>query len=384
MLCNYINHACIGYACTLHRWFFRTLQRKKAESLLMRDYNSCGSFLVRESQSNPGQYSLSVRGENKVSHYLIEKEEDGTWSLADGDRFQSLPQLVAHYSKQIGVLCARLQSPCLIEEPLSMKIEKATYECELDRCDVRLLHKVRKGRFGEVWEGQWKRTKAVAVVSIKSSSKLPHEIILEAAQMKKLHHPYVVRLIGASTEEEPMYAVIELPKHGDLLAYLKRRGKLLGQGELVDMAIQIAGGMAYLDEQNFTHQNLAAQNILLGEDMTCKVANFSLAQACDKEEDIRWRAPEIIKHKQFTIKSDVWSFGIVLYEIITRGQLPYPVMTPKQVCDALQSGYRMPQPSGCPDKLYSLMLNCWAEEPENRLSFDNQMFQLTKLTKYHL
>ena len=239
-------------------------------------------------------------------------------------------------------------------------------------------------RSGEVWEGRWKRTTHVAVVTIMSSSKSPQEMILEAAHMKKLDHPYVVQLIGASTEEEPMHAVIELPKHGDLLTYLKGRGKGLGQRNLIYMAVQIAGGMARLEEQNYVHRDLAAQNILLGEEMVCKVANFGLAQTCDDKETIRWRAPETVKRNQFTIKSDVWSFGIVLYEIITYGRLPYPRMTANQVCDALQSGYRMPQPSGCPDKLYSLMLNCWAEEPGNRLGFDNQMFQLTKLTKYSL
>ena len=369
--------------CTC-RWFFKALQRSDAERLLMRDFNSYGSFLVRESHSKAGEYSLSIRGEKKVSHYLIEKREDGTWGLTEEDRFTSIPQLVADYSKQTEVLCASLQAPCLIEEPLSMKIEKATYECELDRCDIKLLHEVRQGRFGEVWEGQWKQTTTVTVVTLTSSSKSSQEIILEAAQMKKLDHPYVVRLIGASTEEEPMYVVIELPKHGDLRTYLKRKNKELGQRSLVYMAVEIAGGMACLEEQKFVHRSLAARNILLGKDMVCKVANFGLAQACDQKEDVRWRAPETIKQKRFTIKSDVWSFGIVLYEIITYGQLPYPEMTANQVCDALQSGYRMPQTSGCPDKLYSLMLNCWGEDPENRLGFDNQMFQLTKLTKYYL
>ena len=311
---------------------------------------------------------------------MLFRSEDGTWSLAEGDGFQTIPELVAHYSRQAVVLCARLQAPCLIEEPPSVKIKEGTYECELERRDVRLLQKVRQGRFGEVWEGRWKQTTTVTVVTINSNSKSPQEMILEAAQMKKLDHPYVVRFIGASTKEEPMYAVIELPKHGDLLTYLKTGRQLLGYRELIDMAKQIARGMTYLEEQNITHQDLAARSILLGESMTCKVANFSLAQACDEEEAIRWRAPEIVKYKQFTIKSDVWSFGIVLYEIITYGQLPYPTMTANEVCNALQKDYRMPQPSGCPDNLYSLMLNCWAEEPGNRLSFDNQMLQLTKLT----
>ena len=143
--------------------------------------------------------------------------------------------------------------------------------------------------------------------------------------------------------------------------------------------------MAYLEEQNYIHRDLAARNILVGEHLICKVADFGLAHVIDEdiyeaqpEEKIpiKWTAPEAALHNRFTIKSDVWSFGVMLYEIITYGRFPYPSMTSGEVLEALQQGYRMPRPMGCPDKLYDIMLKCWGHEPANRPTFETLQWQL--------
>ena len=138
--------------------------------------------------------------------------------------------------------------------------------------------------------------------------------------------------------------------------------------------------MAYLEGQNIVHRNLAARNILVGEGILCKVAMFELAgvmdEAIEEEIAIKWAAPEAALYHEFSIKSDVWSFGIVLYEIITYGRFPYPGMTNAEVNQQIQEGYRMPQLTGCPDKLYNIMLNCWREEPANRHTFETLQWQL--------
>ena len=139
--------------------------------------------------------------------------------------------------------------------------------------------------------------------------------------------------------------------------------------------------MAYLEEHHCIHRDLAAKNILVEKKLiTCKIANFEMAQVIN--EDIiqntihnktwlayRWTAPEVITQNRLSTKSDVWSFGIVLYEIITCGKSPYPGMTDTMVLERLQQGYRMPQPHKCPKKLYNIMLDCWQREPENRPTF---------------
>ena len=213
----------------------------------------------------------------------------------------------------------------------------------------------------------------------------PMEFLQEAALMKRLRHPNVLQLYAVCTREEPIYIVTELMKHGSLLEYLRGEGRSLKLPQLVDMSAQVAAGMAYLEEQNYIHQDLAARNILVGEHLICKVADFGFVRVID--EDIyeahtgakfpmKWTAPEAAMYNRFTIKSDVWSFGIVLYEIITYGRVPYPGMTNAEVLEEIQTGYRMGCPPNCPKQLHDIMLDCWREEPANRLTFETLQWQL--------
>ena len=143
--------------------------------------------------------------------------------------------------------------------------------------------------------------------------------------------------------------------------------------------------MTYLEEQNITHGELAARNILVGQNLICKVANFEMTRVIEDDiyeammeetrgsDALKWTASE---YGRFTIKSDVWSFGIVLHKIITCGCFPYPGMTDKQVLEQLRQGYRMPCPASCQDKLYDIMLDCWQEAPTNRPTFKKLQRQL--------
>ena len=212
--------------------------------------------------------------------------------------------------------------------------------------------------------------------------------------MKKLHHPNIIELYAVCTKKPgPIYIVTELMKHGSLLEYLCGEGRSTNLPQLINMASQVAAGMAYLEERNIIHRDLSAKNILVGEYLLCKVANFEMARVVNKGgvhtpptlsgEKIatKWVAPEIFTHDivRFSIKSDVWSFGIVLYEIITHGHVPYPGMNNAQVRKQIAQGYRMSQPEGCPNQLYNIMLHCWREEPANRPRFETLQWQLEEL-----
>ena len=144
-------------------------------------------------------------------------------------------------------------------------------------------------------------------------------------------------------------------------------------------------GMAYLEEHSYIHRDLAARNILVGEGNSCKVADFGLARVIKEDIyspkegakfPIKWTAPEAALFNRFTIKSDIWSFGILMTEVITKGAMPYPGMTNAQVLKSVESGYRCPKPEGCPDPLYVLMLECWRHEPEERPTFESLKFRL--------
>ena len=238
------------------------------------------------------------------------------------------------------------------------------------------------GEYTEVWEGTWNKNTPVAVTTLKSQGILSTYDFLQSANlMKNLQHSNLIQFYALCLKEDPVLIITEFMKRGSMLEYLRGEGRSLKLSQLIDMAAQVTEGMAYLERRKIIHRDLTARNIQVGEGILCKVANFELARVLDtdkavyvgrKEEKvaIKWMAIEAASQNRFNIKSDVWSFGIVLYEIITYGRFPYPGMTNAQAQQQIQQGYRMPRPMGCPDKLYDIMLNCWQEEPANRLTFE--------------
>ena len=369
------------------RWFFGKIKRVEAEKQLMQPFNVFGSYLVRDSETTPGDFSLSIRDRERVRHYRIKRLENGTFFVTRRVTFETIQDLVAYYTNQSDGLCVHLVQPCLLsEKPQTAGLSRqANEEWEIDRRQIRLVRRLGAGQFGEVWEGLWNNTTSVAVKTLKPGTMSAAEFLQEAALMKKLRHQKLIQLYAVCTSEEPIYIITELMKHGSLLEYLRGEGRALKLPQLIDMSAQVAAGMAYLEEQNYIHRDLAARNILVGDHMICKVADFGLARVIDEDVyeahtgakfPIKWTAPEAALYNRFTIKSDVWSFGIVIYEIITYGRFPYPRMTNAQVLEDLQEGYRMPRPMGCPDKLYDVMLDCWKEEPASRPTFETLQWQL--------
>lgn len=254
--------------------------------------------------------------------------------------------------------------------------------CQLDRQHIQLVKKLGAGmfEFGEMWEGQWNGT-SIVVKSLKLDFVTTSECLKEAAAMYKLQHSNVLPLYAVCSEGSSFYFVTEFMERGSLLEYLRGEGRSLKLPQLIDKAAQIATGMAYMEEQHYVHGGLALRNVLLTEDLTCKVADHGIIPMVVKSkkqpvEDVylhlpvKWIAPEAIHSKRYTIKSDAWSFGIVLYEIITYGRFPYPGITNRQLLNQLQSGYRMSCPMGCPEKLYNVMLSCWKENAEDRPTFE--------------
>ena len=161
--------------------------------------------------------------------------------------------------------------------------------------------------------------------------------------------------------------------------------------ELIDIAAQTTSGMAYLESQHYIHRDLAARNVLIKEYNTVKVANFHFARKVkdhvhyttivETMAHIKWTAPEAVLFYHFSIKSNVWSFGILLSELITHGQVPYPRMTNQEVVTKVEQGYRMPPPPRCPDPLYQIMLDCWKHDPDERPTFE---YLKWKLENYNL
>ncbi|RZF41523.1 hypothetical protein LSTR_LSTR000237 [Laodelphax striatellus] len=369
------------------KWYFGKIKRIEAEKKLLLPENDHGAFLIRDSESRRNDYSLSVRDGDTVKHYRIRQLDEGGFFIARKTTFRSLQELVEHYGTDADGLCVNLRKPCVqIEKPVTGGLSHSTRDqWEIDRSSLKFVRKLGHGQFGEVWEGLWNNTTPVAIKTLKPGTMDPKDFLAEAQIMKKLRHTKLIQLYAVCTMEEPIYIITELMKNGSLLDYLQGKGRVLKLPQLIDMAAQIAAGMAYLESQNYIHRDLAARNVLVGDGTIVKIADFGLARLIKEDEyearvgarfPIKWTAPEAANYSKFSIKSDVWSFGILLTELVTYGRIPYPGMTNAEVLHQVEHGYRMPCPPCCPTALYDIMLECWHKDPMKRPTFETLQWKL--------
>lgn len=368
----------------MEEWFFPNINRREAEKLLLSENNCRGTFLVRYREQSQAGYSLSIRDEDAVKkdlvkHYRIRTSDNGRYYAAARSTFRTMPELINFYSKGANGLCCKLVKPCPKPKPTFWPDRGD----EIQRTELCFVRKIGTGCFGEVYYGCYRNTKEVAIKTLKQGTMSPQAFLDEAVIMRKCRHSNLVPLYGVCSQEEPLLIVTEYMCNGSLLEYLRNNpeGKALMLPDLMDMASQIACGMAYLEQVKLIHRDLAARNILVGEDRIVKVADFGLARVIEDSEytarqgakfPIKWTAPEAALFGKFSIKSDVWSYGILLYELVTHGSIPYAGMQNKEVIDHVRQGYRIPKPTNCdcPDEVYRKMRECWETEPEKRPTFE--------------
>ncbi|XP_029104077.1 tyrosine-protein kinase Srms [Scleropages formosus] len=368
-----------------YKWYYGNINRQKAEKLLLAQQNKSGSFLVRISESNSDEYTLSVRNESKVLHFRIQRSSIGSYYVSYKISFATLDELVGYYQKNYKSLGVPLVLPCAQQREL--------YDMEpweQPREDFTLHKKLGQGHFGEVWEAVWTtEKKRVAIKMLKQEDTRQDEFVKEVQALKSLHHPKLIQLLALCSRGEPVYIVTELMTKGSLKNYLESpEGQLLILAHLIYMASQVAEGMAYLEDRSIVHRDLAARNILVGDNLVCKVADFGLARIIkdsvytasrSTKIPVRWTAPEAALHQRFSVKSDVWSFGVLLYEIMTKGKMPYDGKTNKEVLELLTSGYRLPCPGRCPSDVYRIMKECWNSESAKRPSFHDLHSRLNQM-----
>ncbi|XP_046355449.2 tyrosine-protein kinase SRK2-like [Haliotis rufescens] len=380
------NYVAMENTLESQEWFFGKVTRKETERQLLLPGLRPGTFLIRESETCPGAFVLSVRDNdaakgNCVKHYKVRNMDSGGCYITPRKTFTNLIEIVNHYHDNSDGLCQKLTDSCPKPKPVMEDLSRETKDTwEIPRESLTLAKRLGAGQFGEVWRGKWMNSTDVAIKTLKTGTMTSEAFLAEAAIMKMCKHDKLVRLYAVCTKEEPIYIVTELMSNGALLEYLREGdGKTMDMMHLIDMAAQIANGMAFLERMKFIHRDLAARNILVGDNNICKVADFGLAKVIEDDEynpkqgakfPIKWTAPEAALYGKFTIKSDVWSYGILLMELITRGQVPYPGMSNRDVLDQVEKGYRMPRPRLCPEGAYDTMLKCWDKKADNRPTFE--------------
>ncbi|XP_072537033.1 protein-tyrosine kinase 6 isoform X2 [Salminus brasiliensis] len=319
-------------------WYFGILNRLETQKLLLAAGNGVGAFLLRRSEKDEVGCVLSVRHNDKeVKHFKVHESEDG-FSVELDCAFHALEKLVEHYKSHPLNCNIILAEPCTRPEPKPQDLSHHTVDdWELPKEEFVLEERLGTGFFADVYRGTWKGMVKVAIKILKNDSLDHREFQLETQMLKKLRHRHLITLFAICTTNVPYYIITELMEKGNLLSFLRgQEGRSLEPHALTDMASQVADGMAYLEEHNSIHRDLAARNVLVGEDYICKVADFGLARVIkepfylseEKKIPYKWSAPEAISHGRFSNKSDVWSFGILLYEIFTYGGSPYPKCRP--------------------------------------------------------
>ncbi|XP_055955150.1 proto-oncogene tyrosine-protein kinase receptor Ret [Patella vulgata] len=315
-------------------------------------------------------------------------------------------------------------SPQRSSSPKSRDIE-IDVNWEFPRDNLILEDNLGEGEFGQVVRGRAYgldvedvyTTVAVKMLKPDASESEYRDLMSELNLLKEVDHPNVIRLLGACTKKDPFYVIVEYCEFGSLKNYLRKckyrgrrswedkqnqhdgsyeneTGVVLTIRDLLSFAWQTTRGMEYLSQMKLVHRDLAARNILMTTGKQLKISDFGLSRDVYEADTylkmskgrlpVKWMAPESLYAQIYTAKSDIWSFGVVLWEIVTLGANPYPGIPPERLFNLLKTGYRMDRPDDCPDELYAIMQKCWKAKPEDRPSFAALSYILDRMLQFRV
>ncbi|VDO01867.1 unnamed protein product [Rodentolepis nana] len=332
-------------------------------------------FIIRPGKSSEFPYALSVRGVGtEIAHYLVGyNRSSDLFYLTPHITFPTMETLLNHYKSttidgRLGLTKPRLPR---VNPPLKLN------DCKYDLGELKILEKLGSGRFGVVSKAQFGNV-LMAVKRFRGVQ------CREAQMMLVLQHPSIVQFLGIAEDpnDNSVIIMLEFMANGSLKHYLTKLGKSkFTYDDLIKMADRLAQGMVYLESLDIVHMELRADNILVNKEGVVKISDFGLAQILGSDMNnkiehfpARWTAPEImLGETKCTTKCDVWSFGVLMFEILTCGMQPYEDLKTDEVKEAVLNGRRLPSPTKygfeCHSRIYSLMQSCWDVDPQKRPTF---------------
>uniref|UniRef100_A0A8C6X087 receptor protein-tyrosine kinase n=1 Tax=Neogobius melanostomus TaxID=47308 RepID=A0A8C6X087_9GOBI len=307
----------------------------------------------------------------------------------------------------IAIICSRpdmfngptptVTFPTLSDDPNEAVREFAK---EIDSSCVKIEEVIGSGEFGEVYKGRLKPVGkkeipvAIKTLKVGYSERQRRDFLSEASIMGQFDQPNIIRLEGVVTKSRPTMIITEFMENGALDFFLRQNDGQFPVIQLVGMLRGIASGMRYLAEMSYVHRDLAARNILVNSNLVCKVSDFGLSRYLEEDTSdptytsslggkipVRWTAPEAIAYRKFTSASDVWSYGIVTWEVMSYGERPYWDMSNQDVINAIEQDFRLPAPMDCPVVLHQLMLDCWQKDRNARPKFPDIVSMLDKMIR---
>eukprot|EP00096_Caligus_rogercresseyi_P011337 TRINITY_DN4430_c0_g1_i1.p1 TRINITY_DN4430_c0_g1~~TRINITY_DN4430_c0_g1_i1.p1 ORF type:complete len:998 (-),score=345.77 TRINITY_DN4430_c0_g1_i1:144-3137(-) len=278
------------------------------------------------------------------------------------------------------VLCSEDYSEILDEEECG-DYSSPSRDYEIPRSRLELQDIIGEGQFGDVHRGIYSRSGEEICVAVKTckvaGGNMADKFLEEAFIMQQFDHRHIIKLLGI-VSAPPIWIVMELARLGELRAYLQNNKSRLDLSHLLLYSHQLSTALSYLESKKFVHRDIAARNVLVSSENVVKLADFGLSRWIEHNSyykasrgklPIKWMAPESINFRRFTTASDVWMFGVCIWEILMFGVKPFQGIKNSEVIGMLEGGERLSRPPGCPSRLYSLMLQCWSYEPRERPTF---------------
>ncbi|XP_077483362.1 tyrosine-protein kinase Fer isoform X2 [Amblyomma americanum] len=360
-------------------WFHGVLPREEVVRLLVND----GDYLVRETIRNETkQVVLSVCWQGH-KHFIVQTTADGKYRF-EGPAFSTVQELIV-YQHHLGHPVTS-KSGAILQTPIFRE------RWELNNDDVELVEKIGRGNFGDVYRALLHPQRldvAVKTCRVNLPDEHKKKFLQEGRILKQYDHPNIVKFIGICVQKQPIMIVMELVPGGSLLTFLRNQGPKLSPKELLNMCTDAAAGMAYLESKNCIHRDLAARNCLVGKNNVVKISDFGMSREEEeyivsdgmKQIPIKWTAPEALNFGKYTSVCDVWSYGILAWEIYSLGASPYCGMSNSRARELIDTGYRLPAPEKVPETVYQLMLRCWEYNPDKRPTFQEVHQTLVNIGK---